>query len=153
MSKPIYSTLERSLRGNMASQGIVFVSDRKQARLCALDLANFCSANDDSGFLGVKSQQEVDKLKHEVEEFELQETAIKQTIEFGVAFIHHGQPAAEQAWLKQLYKRGVIRVLVATSDLCWSLGDATGDIVIIQDPERYNANAKRYRELPIIDLL
>lgn len=56
MAKPIYNAIEKSLRPMPGQQGIVFVSDRKQARLCALDLVNFCSSNDDLGFLGLKSQ-------------------------------------------------------------------------------------------------
>jgi hypothetical protein len=67
MAKPIYNAIDKSLRPMPSQQGIVFVSDRKQARLCALDLVNFCQNNDDLGFLGLKSQKEIDKFQLEIE--------------------------------------------------------------------------------------
>ena len=74
-----------------SQQGIVFVSDRKQARLCALDLVNFCQSNDDLGFLGLKSQKEIDKFQLEIEQFAISEASLKQTIRVGIAFMHSGQ--------------------------------------------------------------
>jgi pre-mRNA-splicing helicase BRR2 len=54
MMRPAYNELKKSLHHTTNSQAIVFVSDRKQARLSALDIITF-SASDETPkrFLGV----------------------------------------------------------------------------------------------------
>jgi hypothetical protein len=45
-----------------------------------------------------------------------------------------------------------VRVLVATSKLCWSL-DFSADLVVVQDPEKYSMTERRYEELSLAELV
>lgn len=44
MHRPAYNAMKKSLAGNRDSQAIIFVGDRKQARLTALDLITFIAS-------------------------------------------------------------------------------------------------------------
>ena len=42
MAKPIYNLLKQSILPKVATQAIVFVTERKLARMRALDISNMC---------------------------------------------------------------------------------------------------------------
>lgn len=46
MERPAYNSLKKNLNENTDSQAIVFVSDRKQARLTALDFITFVASDE-----------------------------------------------------------------------------------------------------------
>ena len=52
-----------------------------------------------------------------------------------------------------MFKKKVVRVLIATNQFCWNLSDLQASQVIIQDPERYSSQERRHQELPLSDLL
>src|SRR5690606_3899746 len=48
MERPAYNTLKKNLHQRTDAQGIVFVSDRKQARLTSLSFITFATSDEDS---------------------------------------------------------------------------------------------------------
>ena len=51
-----------------------------------------------------------------------------------------------------MFRKGKVRVIISASEHVWSLGDLYAEMVIIQDPERYNAQLRRYEDLPLSQL-
>jgi superfamily II DNA/RNA helicase len=49
----------------------------------------------------------------------------------GIGYLYGGQPQNEVEWIKNVYMQGVIRVLIVTSDLCWSISDLQAHLVIV----------------------
>jgi hypothetical protein len=81
MERPAYNALKRNLSTRTESQAIVFVSDRKQARLTSLDFANFAATDEESKrFLGLKpdSKEEQDYLRQV--ETKIDEENIKESL-------------------------------------------------------------------------
>lgn len=74
-------------------------------------------------------------------------------MEFGVAWVHERMTRKELAQIRQCYELGAVKVLVSTFDMSWSLSDLSADLVIVQDPEKYNAVEKRYQPLSVATLL
>lgn len=78
---------------------------------------------------------------------------MKQTLEYGVGFIHDGLKDSEKSFIKKIYKQGVIRVLVVSENLSWELGDIESHIVVILDAEKYDGHEHRYVEYSLPDIL
>ena len=146
MGKPVYNLLRRNLPQGSDSKALVFVPDRKQARHTALDLVNYCGSDDQPEvFLGARSDEQTDRFAKDIESvLGSGDQALARVLGFGVAFLHSGLTAAETAFIKTMFSRGLVRVLVATNDLSWALSDVSADLVVIQDPEKYNGLEKRY---------
>eukprot|EP00913_Durusdinium_trenchii_P023185 g21764.t1 len=49
------------------------------------------------------------------------EKSLKQTLEYGVGFLHEGFSATERAVIERLFEAGAIQVLVATEQLGWGM--------------------------------
>lgn len=71
----------------------------------------------------------------------------------GIGYIHDGMPEAEKEFVKALYKKGVIRLLVVIYSLSWSINDLESHLVIIMDAERFDGHEHRSVEYSIPDML
>ena len=76
-----------------------------------------------------------------------------QTLEYGVGFLHDGLSDKEISYIKQIYKQGLIRVLIVISSYCWKISDLESHLVIILDAETYKGVEHRYIEYSIPDML
>jgi pre-mRNA-splicing helicase BRR2 len=101
MHRPAYNGVKKALSQSSEAQAIVFVSDRKQARLTALDFITMVSAEassiDQRRFLGIKegSSNYISDIKRKVNELTL-----KSTLEMGVGFLHDGMSDSEKDYIK-----------------------------------------------------
>jgi len=91
MHRPAYNALKKAIPTGGESQGIVFVADRKQARLSALDFVTMVSAEasaaDKQRFLGAASSSH--EYQSSIEKM-IKEPILKQTLLSGVAYMHDG---------------------------------------------------------------
>ena len=105
MAKPAYNAIKR----NCGEEGksIVFVADRKQTRITALDFLSFANCEENPHFLLPAPVSEEVKAK-------LSEKALLACLDFGVGFIHDGMSDREISLIKQLYCESKIRLLVVS---------------------------------------
>ena len=96
MAKPAFNALKRHLNPS-SGQGIVFVSDRKQARLTALDFVTFTATDDNS-------RQFMGENFNSANMGKFSEKSLKMCLEAGIGFIHEGLSKAEISTIKTLYK-------------------------------------------------
>lgn len=156
MHRPAYNALKKSLgsTGNEA-QAIIFVADRKQARLTALDMITFAAseavAADQRRFLNNDSHQD-SKYMGDVNK-NVSEQTLRSTLEYGVGFLHDGMSDSEKDFIKNLYKLGTIRVLVVIYTMSWSIDDLESHLVIVLDAERFDGHEHRSVEYSIPDML
>lgn len=156
MHRPAYNALKKSLgsTGNEA-QAIIFVADRKQARLTALDMITFAAseavAADQRRFLNNDSHQD-SKYMGDVNK-NVSEQTLRSTLEYGVGFLHDGMSDSEKDFIKNLYKLGTIRVLVVIYTMSWSIDDLESHLVIVLDTERFDGHEHRSVEYSIPDML
>mmetsp|Transcript_7976 Transcript_7976/g.22253 ORF Transcript_7976/g.22253 Transcript_7976/m.22253 type:complete len:1913 (+) Transcript_7976:252-5990(+) len=145
MGKPVYNAI---MRHSAQKPVMVFVPSRRQAQLTAIDLMAYRESLDDDTFLGD------DVGGHEVAILaeKLGEPALQQVVNAGVGFVHSGMSDADWERVTQLYRDGVLRVLVCPSDLCWKVQERA-HMVIIMGTETYDGRERRYVDNPISDLI
>eukprot|EP00923_Selenidium_pygospionis_P000890 GHVN01001382.1.p1 GENE.GHVN01001382.1~~GHVN01001382.1.p1 ORF type:complete len:2211 (-),score=363.43 GHVN01001382.1:2249-8881(-) len=144
MTRPTYLAIKRH---SPDQQVIIFVTDRKQARLTSIELVLQLAADDTPSKFLHTSVEDVDKVANMVKE-----KALGDALRGGVGFIHEGYTPAEAAAVQSLYTSGLIQVLVVTHSLCWGF-TAAAHLVIIQDTKIFNGQEKRWVDYPVSDLL
>lgn len=146
MSKPAYQAIKKNFDNKPV---MIFVPDRKQARLAALDLIS-CAASDDNSkiFLG---DDEKDILTRSIKV--IKEETLKHTLSLGVGFLHEGLSEKEKKIVKGLYTGGMINAIIVSHNLCWEVGNLYCYLVLIMDPVVYDFTQNRYVEYPISEIL
>jgi len=144
MSRPVYQSIKHYSPDKPV---IVFVPDRKQARMTATDLLLHAAADDKpKRFLHVSEEAMKPHLAA------ARERTLKQTLEYGVGFLHEGFSATERAVIERLFEAGAIQVLVATEQLAWGM-TMLAHLVIIMDTKKFDGRENRYVDYPIHDVL
>lgn len=99
MAKPAYNHLKKHFIQGSPCSGIVFVSDRKQARLTALDFVTFTAADDNPEQF---RPEELDR-----QEFaKVTETSLASSLEYGIGILHDGLTNQEVTLVKRLFTEG-----------------------------------------------
>ena len=146
MARPAYNSVKRHCTDLSLQKSLLFVSDRKNARLLALDFVSFCASEENSlQFLGREIQEST--LKR------LSEQTLLTSLQYGIGIIHDGMTEREIQTVKQLYFEGNITVLIVTHSHCWEVTDIQSHVVVILDVERYDGVEKRYAEYDIPSVL
>jgi pre-mRNA-splicing helicase BRR2 len=144
MSRPVYQSIKHY---SPEKPVIVFVPDRKQARMTAIDLLLHAAADDKpKRFLHVKDEAMKPHLAA------ARERSLKQTLEYGVGFLHEGFSQTERAVIERLFEAGAIQVIVATEQLSWGM-TMSAHLVIIMDTKKFDGRENRYVDYPIHDVL
>uniref|UniRef100_A0A0G4G6Z2 Uncharacterized protein n=1 Tax=Chromera velia CCMP2878 TaxID=1169474 RepID=A0A0G4G6Z2_9ALVE len=150
MGKPLYNAIRNFAKDRPA---IVFVSDRKQARVAALDLLHHAIADRrPAAFLSAGGGQRGGDTAIKQVALLVREKALKQSLEYGVGFIHEGLSEFEREKVEALYSQGLIQVLVCTQPLSWGM-TLTANLVVIQDTLRLNGREGIFEDYPITDVL
>lgn len=151
MQRPAYNAIKKTPRD---TQTLVFVSDRKQARLTALDLITFIGSeanlSDRTRFIHSKEDAQFER---EIKAHIKTEVTLRSTLEFGVGILHDGMTEDEKAFIIKLYKSHKIRILVAIQSFAWQLDAVESHLVVILDAERYDGQQQRSVEYSIPDML
>eukprot|EP01016_Furgasonia_blochmanni_P049228 TRINITY_DN744_c0_g1_i15.p1 TRINITY_DN744_c0_g1~~TRINITY_DN744_c0_g1_i15.p1 ORF type:complete len:788 (+),score=90.05 TRINITY_DN744_c0_g1_i15:1-2364(+) len=144
MSNHIYHGIKVQARNKPV---IIFVSDRKQARLTALDMVTFAASdNNPKRFLHLPSEDIQQYLES------ISEKTLKHVLTFGVGFIYEGMDEGEREVVEKLYEADAIQLLICTYRLCWEIS-LEAYIVVIMDTQRYDGQERRYVDYSIPDML
>jgi pre-mRNA-splicing helicase BRR2 len=144
MSRPVYQSIKHYSPDKPV---IVFVPDRKQCRMTAIDLLLHAAADDKpKRFLHVSDEAMKPHLAA------ARERSLKQTLEYGVGFLHEGFSSTERAVIERLFEAGAIQVIVATEQLCWGM-TMLAHLVIVMDTKKFDGRENRYVDYPIHDVL
>jgi pre-mRNA-splicing helicase BRR2 len=144
ISKHIYQGVKQHSKGKPV---IIFVSDRKQARITAVDLVAMAGAdNQAKRFLTLTAEDLAPFIN------KISDLSLKHCLEHGVGFLYEGMNETERNVVERLFESGAIQMLISTYSLCWEL-TLTAYIVVIMDTLRYNGQERRYVDYSIPDML
>jgi antiviral helicase SLH1 len=126
---------------------IIFVASRRQTRLTAKDLINFCGMEDNPRrFLGM----EEDELQGILTK--IKDDSLKEAIQFGVGLHHAGLVEADRQIVEELFTYNKIQVLVATATLAWGV-NLPAHLVIVKGTQFFDAKIEGYRDMDLTDVL
>eukprot|EP00920_Eleutheroschizon_duboscqi_P019116 GHVT01045296.1.p1 GENE.GHVT01045296.1~~GHVT01045296.1.p1 ORF type:complete len:931 (+),score=217.33 GHVT01045296.1:277-3069(+) len=160
MTKPIFQALKHYVnpgrlqtetkdprRAGLCLPALIFCSDRKQCRLLAVDLLLQAAADDTPRrFVHIDDEQMQELLK----KVSFREQMLKETLAFGVGFLHEGLSNEETELVISMYKQGFIQVIALTAELTWGL-EVLAHLVVVVDPKSFKDN--QYVDYPMSDLL
>lgn len=142
MSKPAY----QSIRAYSNSKPVmIFVPDRKHARLISVDLISFATSDDNPNcFLGSYKFDRWDAIKEDV---------LRKTMKLGVGYLHEGLSKKERQVIRHLFELEMLKVLVVVHGMCWEVGNLNSYMTIILDPVEYDYTQSRCVEYPMSEIL
>eukprot|EP00299_Pterocystis_sp_00344_P001270 c11102_g1_i1.p1 GENE.c11102_g1_i1~~c11102_g1_i1.p1 ORF type:complete len:818 (+),score=229.76 c11102_g1_i1:220-2454(+) len=144
MNKPAYTNI---LIHSPHKPTLIFVSSRKQTRLTAIDLIQFCMADEKpTQFLKMEHSELQNVLRM------VSEPNLKHTLQFGIGLHHAGLNDRDRKITEELFANAKIMILVSTSTLAWGV-NLPAHLVIVKGTEFYDAKTCRYVDFPITDVL
>lgn len=146
MTKPTYTAIVQHAKNGKPA--LVFVPTRKHARLSALDLCTYSSA--ESG------EKPLFLLGSEMEMMTfisgIKDDTLKETLPLGVGYLHEGLSDFDQEVVTQLFFSGRIQVCVASSSMCWGRS-LPAHLVVVMGTQYYDGRENAHTDYPITDLL
>ncbi|XP_032222645.2 U5 small nuclear ribonucleoprotein 200 kDa helicase-like isoform X1 [Nematostella vectensis] len=144
MTKPVYQAI---MKHSPKKPAVVFVPSRRQTKLLALDILTFSGAdNEPQRFLHCTE----DDLNPFVSR--LTDKTLKETVTYGIAFLHEGLSDAEVKIVNQLFTSGAIQVVVVSRTLCLSV-NLSAHLVVVMDTQFYEGKTHSYADYPVTDVL
>jgi pre-mRNA-splicing helicase BRR2 len=143
MMKPIYYECSQ-----YASKGpvTICVSSRKLSRKLASEILSLTIAQEKgSQFVGIN----LDDLLNIASE--VSNATLKQTVSYGIGFIHSGLDAKDIHIITELYGAGAIQILIIERSLVWSFPHKSS-LVIIMDSQYFNSSERRFVDYPVSEL-
>lgn len=126
---------------------IIFVASRRQTRLTATDLINFCGMEDNPRrFLGM-DEDELQPTMHQI-----RDESLRESIQFGIGLHHAGLVEGDREIVEKLFLDNKIQVLVATATLAWGV-NLPAHLVIVKGTQFYDAKIEGYRDMDLTDVL
>lgn len=126
---------------------IVFVASRRQTRLTAKDLINFCGMEDNPRrFL----QMDEDDLQLNLSR--VKDDALKEAMNFGIGLHHAGLVESDRQLAEELFLNNKIQILVATSTLAWGV-NLPAHLVVVKGTQFYDAKMEGYKDMDLTDVL
>ena len=126
---------------------IVFVPSRRQTRLTAKDLVNFCGMEDNPRrFLNM------DEDDLQLNLARVKDDALKEAISFGIGLHHAGLVETDRQLSEELFLNNKIQILVATSTLAWGV-NLPAHLVIVKGTQFYDAKIEGYKDMDLTDVL
>ena len=126
---------------------LIFVSSRRQTRLTAQDLVNFCGMEENPRrFLRIDEELLEEKLET------VRDQSLKQALSFGIGLHHAGLTETDRKLVEELFVTNQIQVLVATSTLAWGV-NFPAHLVIVKATEYFDAKTNAYKDMDLTDVL
>ena len=126
---------------------IVFVASRRQTRLTAKDLINYCGMEDNPRrFLRMDEddlQLNLSRVKDE---------ALREALSFGIGLHHAGLVESDRQLVEELFANNQIQILVATSTLAWGV-NLPAHLVVVKGTQFYDAKLEGYKDMELTDVL
>jgi len=159
MSKPLYNaikthavqnTVEKKsgkLINSIKKPVMIYVSDRKQARVSALDLLTNAAMDDQPKRFLLVAASEYEELLDDI-----LDPTLKHILKFGIGYIHDGLTNLEKSIVLELFKKNAIQVLIMTHNVCWEI-NLFCHLVVIMDPIKFDGLEHRWTDYSIPDML
>lgn len=126
---------------------IVFVASRRQTRLTARDLINFCGMEDNPRrFLHMSE----DDLALNISR--VKDDALREALSFGIGLHHAGLVESDRQLSEELFANNKIQILVATSTLAWGV-NLPAHLVVVKGTQFFDAKTEGYKDMDLTDVL
>jgi antiviral helicase SLH1 len=126
---------------------LIFVSSRRQTRLTAQDLINYCGMEENpKRFLHIDEDLLEEKLET------VRDQNLRQALSFGIGLHHAGLTETDRKLVEELFVTNQIQVLVATSTLAWGV-NFPAHLVIVKATEYFDAKIHAYKDMDLTDVL
>ena len=126
---------------------IVFVASRRQTRLTAKDLINFCGMEDNPRRFLRMSEEDLQLNLSRVHD-----EALKEALSFGIGLHHAGLVEADRQLSEELFANNKIQILVATSTLAWGV-NLPAHLVVVKGTQFFDAKIEGYKDMDLTDVL
>ena len=126
---------------------IVFVASRRQTRLTAKDLINFCGMEDNPRRFVRMEEDELQFVLSRVKD-----DALREALSFGIGLHHAGLVESDRQTAEELFANNKIQVLVATSTLAWGV-NLPAHLVIVKGTQFFDAKLEGYKDMDLTDVL
>ena len=126
---------------------IVFVPSRRQTRLTAKDLINFCGMEDNP-----RRFVNMDEEDLQLNLTRVKDDALKEAINFGIGLHHAGLVESDRQLAEELFLNNKIQILVATSTLAWGV-NLPAHLVIVKGTQFFDAKIEGYKDMDLTDVL
>ncbi|OQR87098.1 pre-mRNA-splicing helicase BRR2 [Achlya hypogyna] len=141
MAKPVFNAISHQAGTKPA---IVFCPSSKQAQLSAIDLMTFAIAeNDPRRFL--RRPDVALALPHT-------DDALLETLKAGVGYVGEAMRPALREYVLQLFREGVLQVLLVPHTLVWELAHVHAFLVVVMGTQAYDGKEHRYVDYPLADV-
>ena len=126
---------------------IVFVASRRQTRLTAKDLINFCGMEENP-----RRFLRMDEEDLQLNLSRVKDDALKEAINFGIGLHHAGLVESDRQLAEELFLNNKIQILVATSTLAWGV-NLPAHLVVVKGTQFYDAKTEGYKDMDLTDVL
>ncbi|KAK6580622.1 hypothetical protein PZA11_006858 [Diplocarpon coronariae] len=126
---------------------IVFVASRRQTRLTAKDLINYCGMEDNPRRF-VKMPE--DDLQLNLTR--IKDDALKEALSFGIGLHHAGLTESDRSLAEELFANNKIQILVATATLAWGV-NLPAHLVVVKGTQFFDAKTEGYKDMDLTDVL
>ncbi|QKX60229.1 uncharacterized protein TRUGW13939_07372 [Talaromyces rugulosus] len=126
---------------------IVFVASRRQTRLTAKDLINYCGMEDNPRRFVRMSEEDLQLNLSRVKD-----DALREALSFGIGLHHAGLVESDRQLSEELFANNKIQILVATSTLAWGV-NLPAHLVVVKGTQFFDAKIEGYRDMDLTDVL
>lgn len=126
---------------------IVFVASRRQTRLTARDLINFCGMEDNPRRFVKMSDDDLALNLTRVKD-----EALREALSFGIGLHHAGLVETDRQLTEELFTNNKIQILVATSTLAWGV-NLPAHLVVVKGTQFFDAKTEGYKDMDLTDVL
>ncbi|KAF2398378.1 Sec63-domain-containing protein [Trichodelitschia bisporula] len=126
---------------------IVFVASRRQTRLTARDLINFCGMEDNPRRFLHMSEEELEEVTARVKD-----DALREALSFGIGLHHAGLVERDRQLAESLFAENKIQILVATATLAWGV-NLPAHLVVVKGTQFFDAKTETYKDMDLTDVL
>lgn len=126
---------------------IVFVASRRQTRLTARDLINFCGMEDNPRrFVRMSDEDLILNLSR------VKDEALRESLSFGIGLHHAGLVESDRQLAEELFANNKIQILIATSTLAWGV-NLPAHLVVVKGTQFFDAKIEGYKDMDLTDVL
>jgi antiviral helicase SLH1 len=126
---------------------IVFVASRRQTRLTAKDLINFCGMEDNPRRFLHMSEEDLQLNLSRVKD-----EALREALSFGIGLHHAGLVESDRQLVEELFANNKTQILVATSTLAWGV-NLPAHLVVVKGTQFFDAKIEGYKDMDLTDVL
>ena len=144
MNRPTFLAIKTHSPGKPV---IVFVASRRQTRLTAKDLINFCGMEDNPRRFVRMSEEDL-----QVHLSRVKDEALREALSFGIGLHHAGLVEADRQLAEELFANNQIQILVATSTLAWGV-NLPAHLVVVKGTQYFDAKIEGYKDMDLTDVL